>query len=132
MVGFCSVDMPNLTKLREKTGAEFVASGYDFEPDALTGIKDGYGAVTLGQNPYLQGYLPILAFARYFKEGTPLPQGWVDVGTEVADASNIDQLMARENSPEQTAEFYKAIIQEQYADMNSITKPFPGTQPAEE
>jgi hypothetical protein len=40
--------------------------------------------------------------------------------------------MARENSPEQTAEFYKAIIQEQYADMNSITKPFPGTQPAEE
>jgi ABC-type sugar transport system substrate-binding protein len=130
MVGFCAPDMPNLTKLREKTGATFVAVGYDLEPAALQGIKDGYGEITLGQNPYLQGYLPILAFARYFKEGTPFPQGWVDVGTEVVDPSNVDDKIARENSPEITTEYYGKLIDEQYGDMNAIAKPFPGTAPA--
>ena len=128
MVGFCAQDMPNLTKLREKTGATFLAAGYDLEPAALQGIKDGFGEITLGQNPYLQGYLPILAFARHFKEGIPYPQGWVDVGTEVVNPSNVEELMARENSAELTSEYYHQLIAEQYADMNAMAKPFPGTE----
>lgn len=128
MVGFCAPDMPNLTKLREKTGASFVAVGYDLEPAALEGIRKGYGEVTLGQNPYLQGYLPMLAFARHFKDGTPYPQGWVDTGTEVVDQSNVEEKIARENSPELTYEYYHKIICQKYMFMNAMTKPFPGTE----
>jgi ABC-type sugar transport system substrate-binding protein len=125
MVGLCAPDMPNLTRLRDKTGAEFVAVGYDLEPDALTGIQAGLGEVTVGQNPYLQGYLPIKALAEHLQEGTPLPEGWVDVGTEVVDAENVEEVMAREGSLEVTQEFYQEIIDEQYQDLNAIVKPLP-------
>ena len=128
MVGLCSPDMPNLSKLKEKTGATFVAAGYDLEPDALVGIQNGFGDVTLGQHPYLQGYLPMMSFCRHFVDGQAYPEGWVDVGTEVVDQSNIETLMERENSPEKTAEFYKQVIAEKFSDLFSITKPFPGSQ----
>jgi ABC-type sugar transport system substrate-binding protein len=128
MIGLCSPDMPNLAKLRERTGAEFVAVGYDLEPDAMEGISKGYADVTLGQHPYLQGYLPVFAFCQKFLDGTPYPQGWVDVGTEVVDISNVKQLMERENSAQKTQEYYNAIIAEKYSDMSAVAKPFPGSQ----
>jgi simple sugar transport system substrate-binding protein len=128
MVGLCSLDMPNLTKLRENTGADFVAAGYDLEQATLEGIQEGLGELTVGQNPYLQGYLPMLAFYRYFEEGTPFPDGWVDVGTEVVKPGNVEEKIARESSDEATYDYYQQVIEETYDDMNAIVQPLPGTE----
>lgn len=126
MVGLCATDMPNLTRLRENTGAEFIAGGYDLEPAALEGISLGFGEVTIGQNPYLQGYLPMLALYRNITEGVELPEGWIDVGVEVVTAENVEELIAREDSLELTREFYASIIEEEYSDLSEVAQPYPG------
>jgi ABC-type sugar transport system substrate-binding protein len=56
--GLCSMDIPNLAKLKTRTGAKWIIGGYDLNQETLDALKTGTAQVTLGQHPYLQGYLP--------------------------------------------------------------------------
>jgi ABC-type sugar transport system substrate-binding protein len=67
MVGLCSMDLPNLAKLKERTKGQWLVGGYDLGRETLDAVKAGTVQVTIGQHPYLQGYLPVGA-------GPPLPR----------------------------------------------------------
>ena len=58
-VGLCSIDIPNLAQLKERNGGTWLIGGYDLDPPTLQAIKDGWAQVTVGQQEYLQGYLPV-------------------------------------------------------------------------
>jgi len=75
-VGLASVDLPNLIRIKQHFNAQWVAAGYDLTVEILEAIKDGTAQVTIGQHPYLQGYLPVLALGQYFVDRTPL-EGWI-------------------------------------------------------
>ena len=62
-VGSCAFDLPAIFKFKSKNpGPDFYFAGYDLEPDALSALEEGYANITIGQGPYLQGYLPMMAF----------------------------------------------------------------------
>jgi simple sugar transport system substrate-binding protein len=44
-----------------KKPGEIVTSGFDISSAAMQGVKDGYITVVLDQQPYLQGFLPVVA-----------------------------------------------------------------------
>lgn len=44
-----------------KQPGEVVASGFDISAGAIQGLKDGYITVVLDQQPYLQGFMPVVA-----------------------------------------------------------------------
>ena len=44
-----------------KAPGEVFTSGFDLSSAAIQGVKDGYITVILDQQPYLQGFLPVLA-----------------------------------------------------------------------
>jgi ABC-type sugar transport system substrate-binding protein/methyl-accepting chemotaxis protein len=75
-VGLASMDLPNLVKIKKQLNARWVAAGYDLTVEVLDGIRDGTAQVTIGQHPYLQGYLPVLALGQYFADGVPL-KDWI-------------------------------------------------------
>ena len=75
-VGLASMDLPNLIKIKKQLNARWVAAGYDLTVEVLEGIRDGTAQVTIGQHPYLQGYLPVLALGQYFADGVPL-KDWI-------------------------------------------------------
>jgi ABC-type sugar transport system substrate-binding protein len=114
-IGSCSLDLPALYKLKLKyPDAKFVTIGYDLEPDALKGIQEGSHAITLGQHPYLQGYLPVMAIAEHLVNGNPLAQGWIDSGKEVITKANVDEVMERETNPEVENTWYKDYIEKNF------------------
>lgn len=47
---------------------------FDLSPDVLAGIRDGSIAFTVDQQPYLQGYLPVVLLTQYKLYGV-LPAG---------------------------------------------------------
>jgi ABC-type sugar transport system substrate-binding protein/GAF domain-containing protein/HAMP domain-containing protein len=75
-VGLASVDLPNLIKIKKRFNTQWVVAGYDLSVEILEAIKDGTAQVSIGQHPYLQGYLPVLALGQYFIDRTPL-EGWI-------------------------------------------------------
>jgi simple sugar transport system substrate-binding protein len=64
-------------------------TGFDLGEIVTPLIKDGSVKFTIDQQPYLQGYLPIVWLYLYNKAGF-LPAGDVLTGPAVVDSSNID------------------------------------------
>src|SRR6185503_13543710 len=125
-VGLCSLDLPNLGRLKQRTQGRWLAAGYDLNRETLDAIKAGTVHVALGQHPYLQGYLPVLAFARHLKKKQPLPQGWVDVGTEIVTRQNVDTVYQREVDARTQTEWYAAYIAKHFTNLATLVKPLPG------
>lgn len=52
-----------------KAPGEITTSGFDVSPAAIQGVKDGYITVVLDQQPYLQGFMPVVAAVLQAKYG---------------------------------------------------------------
>ncbi|MBI3870282.1 MAG: substrate-binding domain-containing protein [Verrucomicrobia bacterium] len=124
-VGLCSMDLANLAKLKQRSRGRWLVAGYDLDRETLDAIRDGTVQIALGQHPYLQGYLPVLAFARQLREKQPLPQGWIDVGTEIITKQNLDSIEGRDVDPAKQKEWYAADIARRFQQMNTMAKRIP-------
>ncbi len=123
MVGLCSLDLANLAQIKERSGADWVATGYDLDVPTLDAIGAGLVDVTLGQQPYLQGYLPVRALVEEIRTGQAVG-GWLETPTEVVTAENVNEFVARESDPEVEREFYASYIPENFADLNEAARPY--------
>jgi len=72
---------------RRKPGDIYIA-GFDLSAATVDAIKKGYTGVVLDQQPYLQGYLPILQICLTKKYG--FSGLHIDTGAALIDKSNID------------------------------------------
>ena len=125
IVGLCSMDLPNLAKLKARTKGTWLVAGYDLGRETLDAIKAGTVQVAVGQHPYLQGALPIVAMARHLRTKQPLPQGWIDVGTEVVTRDNVDALYERETDEKKQSQWYADYMTKHFADLNALAKAMP-------
>ncbi len=126
-VGLCSMDVPNLAKLKTRTKGSWLIGGYDLNQETLDSIKAGTTQISLGQNPYLQGYLPVLALVQHLRDKKELPKGWVDVGTEIVTKTTVDSLYSRETDRAAETKWYADYIAKTYKDMTAMAKPLPAT-----
>jgi ABC-type sugar transport system substrate-binding protein len=121
MIGLCAPDVASLGKLNAANGDKFVAGGYDLTSENLAAIKAGHAYVTLGQSPFVQGYLPVALLVHAIKTHTKLPVGFFNSGTQLVTATSVDmanglpattfeQLQALSADPKATAAFYKPWI----------------------
>ena len=60
LIGLCAPDVASLGKLKAANpDAKFIAGGYDLTPDNLAQLANGNAYISLGQTPFIQGYLPV-------------------------------------------------------------------------
>ncbi len=50
-------------------GKGYTAAGFDLSPEILRLIKAGYIKCTIDQQPYIQGYYPVIQLALYKRYG---------------------------------------------------------------
>ncbi len=128
IVGLCSMDLPNLAKLKKRTNGEWLVAGYDLSRETLDAVKIGTVQIVLGQHPYLQGHLPLLALTRHLKDKQPLPEGWIDVGTEIITKQNVESIYRREVDIKQQTQWYAEFISRNFTNLQAIAKPLPGSR----
>jgi simple sugar transport system substrate-binding protein len=66
---------------------QYIIAGFDLSPTTVQGIKDGYISLVSDQQPFLQGYLPILQIClsqKYQFSGLD-----INTGTGLIDKSNV-------------------------------------------
>jgi len=127
--GFCSMDIPNLAKLKTRSNGKWLIGGYDLNAETLDAIKAGTAQISLGQHPYLQGYLPVLALVQLLRDKKPLPKGWVNVGTEIVTKENVETIYPRETDRAAETKWYADHIAKNFADLAALAKPLPKTHP---
>jgi ABC-type sugar transport system substrate-binding protein len=68
---------------------KLLTGGSDMAPAMIDGLKAGYVAFALGQNPYLQGYYPVLMMEMAATLGIrPIT---IDTGTDVVTPLNVEE-----------------------------------------
>ena len=72
----------------------FVSGGYDLTAENLAEIKAGNAYVSLGQTPFMQGYLPVKMLADTIRGTTTVDLtagGFLDAGTEIVTADSVEE-----------------------------------------
>jgi ABC-type sugar transport system substrate-binding protein len=136
LVGLCEPDVASLGKLQEANAAkDFVAGGYDLTAQNLAQIKAGNADVSLGQTPFMQGYLPVKMLADAIRNKIDLSAGgFVDAGTEIVTKDKVEepfglppltfaQLEEMAASPETARAYYQPLVDTVIAQWQTKVEP---------
>lgn len=123
LIGLCAPDVTSLGKLQKANkDKRFVSGGYDLTAQNLSQIKDGNAYVSLGQTPFMQGYLPVKMLADAVRKKIDLSKGgFLDAGTEIVTADSVKepfdlppltftQLEENAASPAKSRQYYQPLI----------------------
>ncbi len=83
MIGMCAPDVASLGKLNRQVDNKIVAGGYDTTAENFAAIEAGRAYVTLGQTPFVQGYMPVKMIVDSLRSNRPMKVGFLESGTEV-------------------------------------------------
>lgn len=66
---------------------------YDYMPDTLKGLSEGYLTGTIGQDPFRQGYEPVICLYNKIVAGINPESEYLYTRIEVVDETNVEYLM---------------------------------------
>jgi len=112
LVGLTAVETASLGRLKEDVGGDFVVASFDPGAEGLRQLMDGYINVTVGQNPYLAGYLPVQAIVKHIREGREINPGINLYPGELILPEDAEGLMERAKGGESQREWYRKFIDE--------------------
>lgn len=95
----CGPDTAAAGLVRKEQGHSLPIVGTDLLYQTLELIRDGFVDATVGQQPYLQGYLPILYAFQRVVLGAPkleLPGGNYYLANEIVTKDNVAEYLVRE------------------------------------
>ncbi|MCI0499076.1 MAG: substrate-binding domain-containing protein [Planctomycetales bacterium] len=73
------------------SGKGYWSAGFDLSPKTLQLIQDGYIRCTVDQQPYIQGFYPVIQLTQYIRYGI-IPSD-IDAGAAIIDQSNVVQVL---------------------------------------
>lgn len=138
LIGLCAPDIASLGKLQAANASTpFVSGGYDLTAENLAEIKAGNAYISLGQTPFMQGYLPIKMLADVIRGDAAVDLaagGFLDAGTEIVTADSVEEpydlppltfaeLEELAASPEKTREYYQPLVDNQIAFWSTLIEP---------
>ena len=138
LIGLCAPDIASLGKLQAANASTpFVSGGYDLTAENLAEIKSGHAYVSLGQTPFMQGYLPVKILADTIRKTSTVDLskgGFLDAGTEIVTADSVQEpfdlppltfteLEALAASPAKAREYYQPLVDGQIANWASNIEP---------
>lgn len=74
---------------RNNLQGKLKTGGSDLAPGNVEGLKEGFTSFGLGQNPYWQGYMPVMMMHQQIAFG--VRPNSIDTGTDVVTPANISQ-----------------------------------------
>ena len=72
-------------------GQGYWSAGFDLSPETLRLIREGHIRCTVDQQPYIQGFYPVIQLTLYLRYGI-VPSD-IDAGAAIVDAANVDQVL---------------------------------------
>jgi len=72
-------------------GRGFWSAGFDLSPEILRLIQEGHIRCTVDQQPYMQGFYPVVQLTLYLRYG--IRPSDIDAGAAIIDAENVQQVV---------------------------------------
>jgi len=123
MVGLCAPDVESIGKVNAAvSGSKTIGAGYDLTTGNLAALKNGTAHISLGQTPFIQGYLPVYMLVDSIRNKIKINKsGFIDAGTEIVTATSViepfgskpltfAQLQQMSASPSATRKYYDPLV----------------------
>lgn len=138
MIGLCAFDVNSLGQLQAANpDTQFISAGYDLTAENLTQLKDGTAYISLGQTPFMQGYLPIRMLYDVITGAVDVDLsqgGFIDAGTEIVTKDSVtepydlpalsfDELLAIAADPAAAREYYQPLVEGAISNWASALEP---------
>ncbi|MFT4262269.1 MAG: sugar ABC transporter substrate-binding protein [Nocardioides sp.] len=121
-LGVGDADSYDLAKIKQAQKGSYLVAGFDVDAKTLEYVKEGVLFCTLDPEHFLKGYIAMQLLIDNAR-GTAAPKGWFETPGLVVDASNIDAILTRQQSPEDAYSYYEDQIKELLADPEAQMKP---------
>jgi ABC-type sugar transport system substrate-binding protein len=122
-LGVGDADSYDLAKIKQQEKGKYLTAGFDVDPKTLDAVKQGTNFVGLDPEHFLKGYISTAILTQYVRAGKKLPHGWFKTPGFVVDRSNIDEVIAREKSPQAAYDWYKPQIDKLLANIDGNIRP---------
>jgi ribose transport system substrate-binding protein len=123
LIGTGSTDGGSIAAVHADTKATWLGAGFDLAPNALTGLQSGHLVAIASPEHYLTGAIAGRLHAQHGKEGTPLPEGWIETPSLVITSANVAEIIARQQSDAARAAWFKPHLDKITGDLAAYTKP---------
>lgn len=90
--GALTASLGTYMRSANKSPDEVCGAGFDLTPATVSAIKNGYADVVLDQQPFLQGYLPIIQL--WLSHNFRFAGMHIDTGAAFVTAENVEQVEA--------------------------------------
>lgn len=123
-LGVGDADSYNLAKIKKQKNGKWLTAGFDVDPKTLEAVKDGSNFVAIDPQHFLKGYLSTAILIDSVRDNDgKLPDGWFLSPGGVVDSSDIDEIIARQKSPEAAYDWYKPTIDKLLGDQDAQLRP---------
>jgi ribose transport system substrate-binding protein len=123
LIGTGSTDGSSIAAVHAETKAGWLGAGFDLQAKTLTGLKNGELVAIASPEHYMAGAVAGWLQARHARDGSPLPQGWVQTPSLVITTKNLPEIIKRQQSDQEKAAWFKPRIDELTAGLLTYTKP---------
>jgi len=136
MVGLCAPDVESIGKVNKAAdNTTTIGAGYDLTTGNLEALANGSAHISLGQTPFIQGYLPVYILVDSIRKGIKINKpGFIDAGTEVVTATSVTEpfklpaltfakLQAMAKSQAKTRAYYDLVVKGYIKDWQKNLKP---------
>ncbi len=115
-IGVGGQDGVSLPLIAKQTGRTYLGGSADLPPEAVQAVKEG-GVLFALSSPehWMKGYIALHLLIEAKRTCKPIPEGWWNSGNLLVDKSNVDDILARQQSPESRKAWFKKEIDKQLA-----------------
>jgi simple sugar transport system substrate-binding protein len=89
--GFWDAAVARVLKDRGVEGGKILLGGFDLVPEVLQQMKTGYVQVQVDQQPYMQGFMPVMEV--YLDKTAGLAPADIDTGQGIVTPEQVDSIM---------------------------------------
>ncbi len=112
-VGVGGQDGVSLPLIKQQTGRNFLAGSADLPPQALTAVKNGQIFALSSPEHWMKGYIATRMLIQSKRTCTAITEGWWNSGNLIVDKANIDDIIARQQTPDSRKAWFQKVITEQ-------------------
>ena len=114
-IGVGGQDGVSLPLIAKQTGRKFLAGSADLPPEAVQAVKDGSLFALSSPEHWMKGYIAVHLLIEARRKCTPVPEGWWNSGNLLVDKTNVDDILARQQSPQTRKAWFQKEIDKQLA-----------------
>jgi ribose transport system substrate-binding protein len=115
-IGVGSQDGVALPLIARQTGRTYLAGSADLPPEAMQAVKEGDVLFALSSpEHWMKGYIALHLLIESKRTCKPVPEGWWNSGNLLVEKSNVNDIIARQQSPESRKSWFKPEIAKQLA-----------------